>query len=167
MSRFFPHTPYAEDQPFFGTILTTHVLYRGFQTGAFLGLAASSATSAIKRQAVLPTALRATGNGAILGTALMIPGLAIRMWGREEIEWRDRSWRLLENRGQMEVDDWSLAGTLAGGLATSRKLARGQARANLGSRRIRSMRSVQWQVRETWRGESEVCSVQGVPGRSN
>jgi hypothetical protein len=36
------------------------------------------------------------------------------MMGREEIEWKDRSWRLLENRGQMAVDDWSGVGTLAG-----------------------------------------------------
>jgi hypothetical protein len=36
------------------------------------------------------------------------------MWGRESIEWNDRSWRLLENKGQVEVDDWSLGGTIAG-----------------------------------------------------
>ena len=49
-------------------------------------------------------------------------GLPVRMWGREEIEWRDRSWRLLENEGQLECDDWTypgmavgLAGVLAGG----------------------------------------------------
>lgn len=36
------------------------------------------------------------------------------MWGREEIEWKDRSWRLLENKGQVEVDTWSVAGMAAG-----------------------------------------------------
>ena len=44
----------------------------------------------------------------------MLVGLPARMWGRQEIEWKDRSWRLLENKGQMEVDDWSLVGTVAG-----------------------------------------------------
>lgn len=44
----------------------------------------------------------------------MIPGLYTRMHGREEIEWKDRSWRLLENRGQVEVDEWSLPGTVVG-----------------------------------------------------
>lgn len=39
------------------------------------------------------------------------------MRGREEIEWRDRSWRLLENEGQMECDDWTYTGMLAGGVA--------------------------------------------------
>ncbi len=38
----------------------------------------------------------------------------MRMWGREEIEWKDRSWRLLENERQMEVDDFSLVGTVLG-----------------------------------------------------
>ena len=32
MSRFFPHTPYAEDQPLGHSILTVHVLTRGFPT---------------------------------------------------------------------------------------------------------------------------------------
>ena len=38
----------------------------------------------------------------------------VRMWGREDIEWKDRSWRLLENRGQVECDDWTYGGMLAG-----------------------------------------------------
>jgi hypothetical protein len=33
-----------------------------------------------------------------------------RMWGRETIEWRDRSWRLLGNKGQVECDDRTYAG---------------------------------------------------------
>jgi hypothetical protein len=37
-----------------------------------------------------------------------------RMWGREEIEWRDRSWRLLENKGQVEVDTWGYLGVVVG-----------------------------------------------------
>lgn len=36
------------------------------------------------------------------------------MYGREEIEWKDRSWRLLESRGQNQTDEWSAAG-MAGG----------------------------------------------------
>ena len=38
------------------------------------------------------------------------------MWGREEIEWKDRSWRLLENSGQVECDDWTYAGMLGAGV---------------------------------------------------
>jgi hypothetical protein len=36
--------------------------------------------------------------------AIAVPG---RMWGKEDIEWKDRSWRLLENKGQLEMDDWT------------------------------------------------------------
>ena len=51
----------------------------------------------------------------------MVPGMLMQMHGREEIEWGDRSWRLLENKGQVEVDDWSLAGTAAGAIAAARR----------------------------------------------
>jgi hypothetical protein len=47
----------------------------------------------------------------------MVPSTIGQMWGKEEIEWEDRSWRLLENKGQMAVDDWSLVGTAAGLIA--------------------------------------------------
>lgn len=40
------------------------------------------------------------------------------MRGKEEIEWSDRSWRLLENKGQLECDDWTYAGMAAGAVAT-------------------------------------------------
>ena len=43
--------------------------------------------------------------------AVALPG---RMWGREDIEWRDRSWRLLENKGQKEVDAWGVLGAGVG-----------------------------------------------------
>jgi hypothetical protein len=42
------------------------------------------------------------------------------MWGREDIEWQERSWRLLANKGQVECDDWTYSGMaigLLGGLS--------------------------------------------------
>jgi Protein of unknown function (DUF1757) len=136
MSRFFPHPAYAEEQPLYGTILTTHVLHRGFQTGAFIGVVSSAARSLIKRnpsasttpapatlhaqQSIRLALMRSVGQSALITTAVMVPGMIYWMWGREEIEWRDRSWRLLENEGQKEVDDWSLIGTVGGAVATAR-----------------------------------------------
>jgi Protein of unknown function (DUF1757) len=130
MSRYFPHPPYAEDQPFSRTILTTHVLHRGFQLGALLGCAGGLSYSAYRylrpptsatpapqwgfRNLILPTTLRTTGIGATAGLGLMALGVTGRMWGREEIEWQDRAWRLLENEGQMSTDDWSLDGMVVG-----------------------------------------------------
>lgn len=51
---------------------------------------------------------------------IMVVAIPGRMWGREEIEWQDRSWRLLENKGQVECDDWTYAGMAAGALASVR-----------------------------------------------
>jgi Protein of unknown function (DUF1757) len=138
MSRFFPHSAYAEDQPLPHTILNSHVLHRGLQTGAFTGLLYGSAkatlqnrksktaspTALIAKQSIRASALRSAGYGAVIGTVLMIPGVMFHMSGREEIEWQDRSWRLLENQGQMEVDDWSLVGAAAGIAATAQSALR-------------------------------------------
>ncbi|MCJ1390196.1 hypothetical protein MMC18_003054 [Xylographa bjoerkii] len=134
MSHLFPHAAYAEDQPLAHTILTTHVFFRGFQSGAAVGLLVGSARHSLSllrqrrapsstlaqlytpaRIAFLPaTIVRSTAVGAVVGTALMAVALPGRMWGREEIEWQDRSWRLLENKGQMEVDTWGLVGAGVG-----------------------------------------------------
>jgi len=121
MSRLFPHTAYAEDQPLPHVVLATHVLYRGFQAGALVGSLVPLPLMLFRRlSAPLPTVmLRSAGVGSIVGTSLLTLGLVGRMWGREEIEWRDRSWRLLENKGQMEVDTWSAIGTVAGGILGS------------------------------------------------
>ncbi|MCJ1407343.1 hypothetical protein MMC19_001414 [Ptychographa xylographoides] len=145
MSHPFPHPTHAEDQPLGKTILTIHVLHRGFQTGALLGLGTGSVRAALLRRASRPTSpssppaittpatplaptsppkpalpawpllLRFTGTGALVGTAVAGLMLAGRMYGKETIEWQDRSWRLLEHRGQMEVDAFSVAG-MAGGV---------------------------------------------------
>jgi hypothetical protein len=123
MSRYFPHSDYAEDQPYAKTILTAHVLDRGFQTGTILGLLTGSIRSLIRKQPLAKGILLPTGYGALIGTASMVPALALRMYGREDIEWKDRSWRLLENEGQMEVDDWSSVGFVGGAVATARSEA--------------------------------------------
>jgi len=128
MSRFFPHTDYAEDQPMSHTVLATHVLYRGFQAGAIVGQSLELARSLFTRRVLLPnetmlaSTLRSTGVGALTGTALMIPAVYMRMHGREEIEWKDRSWRLLESKSQMAVDDCSGIGTAVGALFGARQI---------------------------------------------
>src|SRR5271155_2849045 len=124
MSRFWPHTPYAEDQPLALPILTTHVLTRGFQCGGAIGpiVGASryylSKSTRASGQSLSTVILRATGRSSIIATGLVAVALAGRMHGREHIEWADRSWRLLENKGQVEVDDWSLGSAVVGALAT-------------------------------------------------
>jgi hypothetical protein len=144
MSRFFPHASYAEDQPLAKTILTTHVLTRALTTGSLIGTGVFSAQAALARfrtpaqpasaaAEALPKAataavkfdtarlLRTTGTSSLITLGLISLALAGRMYGREEIEWKDRSWRILENQGQLETDDWTLGGVLAGvGVAAGR-----------------------------------------------
>ncbi|KAH8590965.1 hypothetical protein B0O99DRAFT_663872 [Bisporella sp. PMI_857] len=131
MSRFWPHPPYAEDQPLSHTILYVHVLTRGLQTGALLGLGASSLTLPLRRIPSLaprlstrPAAmllLRGSGVGGVVGVGAMAAMMPFYMKGKEEIEWQDRSWRLLENKGQVECDDWTYAGILVGAGAALRR----------------------------------------------
>ncbi|KAE8153790.1 hypothetical protein BDV25DRAFT_136540 [Aspergillus avenaceus] len=138
ISKFYPHPPYAEDQPYPHLILSTHILHRSFQAGAALGAATGltrsallafrpptpSSTTFYAKHLVPPNSspaalfLRSTGSGAALGlvaTSLMLPVYFAR-W--ELVEWQDRSWRLLENKGQVEVDDWGVLGAGAGLLGT-------------------------------------------------
>lgn len=61
--------------------------------------------------------------------------LAGRMYGREEIEWKDRSWRLLENKNQNQTDEWSAAGMVGGavvGAAVGRSVGVASWRAAMG-----------------------------------
>ncbi|EFY91788.1 hypothetical protein MAC_02073 [Metarhizium acridum CQMa 102] len=58
--------------------------------------------------------LRASSAGALWGLGVGAAVVAGRMYGREPVEWQDRSWRLLENRGQLEMDDWTYLGMGSG-----------------------------------------------------
>lgn len=142
MSRLFPHPAYAEDQPYAKTVLTTHVLTRGVTTGTVVGstLFGARAFTAWIRPQKPPVALSAAATAApvtrqflrsiCVSTAwtlgLVGVGMVGRMWGREAIEWKDRSWRLLESQGQLEVDDWTYVGMGVGLAAWAVSLRRGR-----------------------------------------
>ena len=121
MSRLWSHAPYAEDQARSKEILSTHVLFRGFESGAMVGPVVGTAYHLLRlRRTVAPpsfyvTLVRSCGVGATIFTSASAVGLVARMWNREEIEWKDRAWRLLENKGQVEVDDWGVGGMALGG----------------------------------------------------
>ncbi|KAI0090299.1 hypothetical protein BDY19DRAFT_764258 [Irpex rosettiformis] len=155
MSQFYPHTQYAEDQPYSRAILTQHVLLRAFELGGGAGLgfgtlahfasrfAARKVPSPPSLQAAAssvageplaefpfnrPTSLKlihSAGYGSFLGVLALSFALIFRMRGKEDIEWKDRSWRLLENKGQVQLDNWTLVGALAGlGTVVSPPVAR-------------------------------------------
>jgi hypothetical protein len=120
MTALFPHPPYAEEQRFSRTILATHVLSRGFLIGSMAGM--MTGTTSIFIQRLRSRAAHSEGlansrpmimsrhllRSSLIGTAVTAVMLAGRMRGKEEIEWKDRSWRLLENNGQTSMDWWLL-----------------------------------------------------------
>lgn len=138
MSRFFAHTPYAEDQPLSHTILTVHVLTRAVTTGTIIGMGITGVRQAIpslrrryqqqaavagsQQQPLLQRLLASTGRSTLITMGVTTVLLAGRMYGRDLIEWQDRSWRLMENRGQLECDDWTYGGM---GLAAVAGLIKG------------------------------------------
>ncbi|TGJ79608.1 hypothetical protein E0Z10_g9146 [Xylaria hypoxylon] len=130
MSRYFPHPAYAEDQPLARTILITHVGTRAITTGTIIGAGIFGTREALRRlrKAAAPSTvtasrsqlyLRVAGHSTLWTIGIVSLGLAGRMWGREEIEWQDRSWRLMENEAQLQTDDWTYGGMVAGLAATA------------------------------------------------
>lgn len=56
-----------------------------------------------------------------------------RMRGREEVEWQDRSWRLLENKGEKDTDWETLGATGTGALAGMLAARRGVVPVSVGT----------------------------------
>lgn len=63
-------------------------------------------------------------------------GLVARMWGREEIEWKDRSWRIRYNTGQVAIDNWAEPGAALGVLVVA---SRGLVGSGLGAGGLRGV----------------------------
>jgi len=130
MTSLFPHAEYAEDQPYSKEILTLHVLRAGAPAGVIVSFPIAAALTVFRgprtwsnlSQRLVLSSCR----GLIWGTALSGLALAGRMWGKEQIEWQDRSWRLQENRFQSEVDWWILDGAVVGAVTSFLALRRGK-----------------------------------------
>ncbi|KAJ6260883.1 hypothetical protein Dda_3544 [Drechslerella dactyloides] len=123
----YPTSDYAEDQKLPHFILTTHVIHRGMPIGAFISSVIPLTSRYILRRPaakMLPFStmlLRSNSTGLLVTSGLMVAMTWGRMAGRPLIEWQDRSWRLLRNEGQCQLDDFSAAGGVTGavvGLAT-------------------------------------------------
>lgn len=133
MTSLFPHPPYAEDQPSSHAILYLHVIRASAMTATFLSVPLTGLSvliSRLRQQPAPPTTLLTrllvnSGRGVVVGTvagAVMTWG---RMRGREEVEWQDRSWRLLENKGEVDTDWETVAGTGVGAVAGAVAARRG------------------------------------------
>ncbi|KAJ4988775.1 hypothetical protein SVAN01_05752 [Stagonosporopsis vannaccii] len=144
MTSLFPHPEYAEDQPAAHAILYLHVMRASAMTFSFLSLPYTGISVLVSRlrgqpstSSILARTLLNSGRGLVLGT---VAGAAMtwgRMRGREEIEWQDRSWRLLGNKGEVATD-WETVGAAGVGAVAAAVGARrgvvplGVARAALG-----------------------------------
>jgi hypothetical protein len=132
MTSLFPHPLYAEDQPYARTILSLHVMRASAMTFSFLSLFRFPASLAVTRyhktpvnySTILARTLKASGRSLMIGTAVGAFMTWRRMRGREDIEWKDRSWRILENNGELKTDWVTLGGAGAGamgGLVAARR----------------------------------------------
>ncbi|KAK6355341.1 hypothetical protein TWF696_004450 [Orbilia brochopaga] len=116
----YPTSDYPEDQKLPHVILTTHVVHRGIPIGAVVSSIIPLTSRYILRR---PTAkalplstllIRSNSTGLLVTSGLMVGMTLGRMAGRDLIEWQDRSWRLLRNEGQNQLDDFSAAGGVTG-----------------------------------------------------
>jgi hypothetical protein len=115
---FFKQAEYVEDQKYAKTILTFHVLRSGAVAGAISAIPIVLGFSLVKGPRTISNLSRilviSSSRGLVAIPAVTGVLLVGRMRGRDDIEWRDRSWRLLSNKGQVELDNWVL-GDAAGG----------------------------------------------------
>jgi hypothetical protein len=157
MTSLFPPAEYAEDQSYSKTILTFHVLRAGATTGAIISIPIAAGLTLYRGQRTLPALLRqsiiSSARGTVYGIALSGLALGGKMWGREQIEWQDRSWRLLENKGQVEVDNFVL-----GGMAGAAMIAAGA------GRRGRLPPGLEKRIGTTLLGAAGLGSVGGTVG---
>lgn len=136
MAMIFPHAVYAEDQPYARTILTVHCLHRGFTSGAILGMLPPLARpvyntilrhpAPVYHTSFASRLLSSTAVGSVGGIVLLAFGMTARMWNREEIEWKDRSWRILANKTQNAEDGNSFTFMIAGALTCAFASGRGR-----------------------------------------
>jgi len=121
MTALMPHALYAKDQSYAKPILAYHVLRSGATAGALLSIPTAVASTLYFGPRTLPTfsvhLLTHSFRGTLAGLAFGFLALESRMWGKDHVEWQDRTWRLLGNKGQVEVDNWILGGEAVGGVA--------------------------------------------------
>lgn len=111
MNTLFSQAQYEEDQQYAHEILTLHVLSRGYAMGAFASVVPVYASRFTRYRLSLP---KSATIGSLIGIGAMTLALRGRMTDRTEIEWQDRSWRILQNQSQVKTDWTMLGGAVVG-----------------------------------------------------
>ncbi|KAL5432601.1 hypothetical protein PMIN07_010543 [Paraphaeosphaeria minitans] len=135
MTSLFPHTTHAEDQPSAHAILYLHVWRATTMTCTFAAQLTAPASLLLSRYrhgtrftgfAYGIRLLVHSARGLVIGSILGFPATYVHMFGREEIEWQDRAWRLQENREEELTDLTTLMGMVVAPVAFAATKARGR-----------------------------------------
>jgi hypothetical protein len=96
----FPKAEYTEDQKNAHEILYFHGIEKGIQAGSIVGFGLGGLTGLIRKQPIMATAIRGSGIGLVFGS-LLVPAMIFgKMKDKEQIEFQDRAWRLLQSNSQ-------------------------------------------------------------------
>jgi hypothetical protein len=141
MTSLFVHTPYAEDQPSAHFILYLHVMRASAMSFTFISMFRIPVTFASARYRQIPITtstviartVQASGRAFAIGSFVGAIATCVRMRGRDDIEWQDRAWRILENEGEVKTDWITLGGAGAGAFASLAAVRRGAIPMGVGS----------------------------------
>ncbi|KAI9328955.1 hypothetical protein BDR26DRAFT_1012037 [Obelidium mucronatum] len=117
MDQLFEVAAYTEDQKNSHLILHVHVAHRAvnaLSAVTTLGLMARSVLGGKKTVPLMASVLRGNAVAVLLGVAGSAAMVEMKMQDKQPIEWQDRSWRLLNNKLQNQIDVWSAGGALTG-----------------------------------------------------
>jgi hypothetical protein len=141
MDSLFQHAPYAEDQTNAQSILYLHVMRASSMSFTFISLlrfplslvGARYSKRPVNIPKLIARTLQSSGRAFVLGTAVGALATWGRMRGREDIEWRDRAWRIMENEGENRTDWVTMGGIGAGAAAGVVAARRGAIPTSIGS----------------------------------
>jgi hypothetical protein len=141
MASFFAPTAYAEDQPNAQAILYLHVMRASAMSFSFFSLFRFPIAlvrmryrgTPVNMSALVARTLQSSGRAFAIGSVVGALATWGRMRGREDIEWKDRAWRILENKGEVQTDWVTLGGIGAGAFAGAAAARRGTIPASVGS----------------------------------
>lgn len=120
LERIFKQAEYPEDQEHAHAVLISHVVHRGINLGALLGLGRvgiSELSAWNYGTANEIPALRSVARASLWTSGVITVMLMSKLQSKEYIEWQDRSWRLLGHETQRRVDYWSIGGAGIGAIA--------------------------------------------------
>jgi hypothetical protein len=144
MASLFTQAPYAEDQQNARPILYLHVARASAMTFTFFSLfrlpitiiRAQIRKAPVVMSAVIARTLQSSSRAFAIGSAVGVFMTWGRMRGREEIEWQDRAWRILGNRGEVQTDWATVSGIGAGAVAVAVGVSRGVVPGSVGKAMI-------------------------------